>query len=56
MRKLDKVLAADSNERQARWRSAMLRVWDAGDVLVGVSKALTVTMFTAKDSTPVTSP
>jgi hypothetical protein len=56
MRKLEKVLAADVEDRRYRWRAAMLRVWDAGNVLVGVSKALNVTVFTARDSTPVARP
>jgi hypothetical protein len=56
MRKLEKVLAEDAEDRRCRWRTAMLRVWDAGNVLVGVSKALNVTLFTTRDSTPVASP
>jgi hypothetical protein len=56
MRKLDRVLAADAEDRRHRWRTAMLRVWDAGNVLVGVSKALNVTLFTSRDSTPIDSP
>src|ERR1700733_11923782 len=56
MRKLEKVLAEDAEDRRLRWRTAMLRVWDAGSVLVGVSKALNVTLFTTRDSTQVARP
>lgn len=56
MTKLDKVLAEDVADRSERWRSAMHRTWAAGDVMVGVTKSLTVSLFTIRDATKVTEP
>jgi hypothetical protein len=54
--KLDNVLSDDAADRLERWRSAMLKTWAAGDVMVGVTKALEVSLFTLKDSTQVAKP
>ena len=55
-RTLDAVLAADASDRRERRRSAMLRVRVAGDVLVGVTKGLDISLFTTRDSTTVHDP
>ena len=58
--KVDRLAALDQAlaeaERRYRWRSAMLISWAAGDVLVGVTKGLDISLFTVRDSTKVTGP
>ena len=56
MRKVDMVIAADAGDRRDRWRSAMLKVWPVGDILVGVSTSLDVSVLTVQDSTTVPDP
>ena len=56
MRKADMVIAASAGDRPNRWRSAMLKVWPVGDILVGVSTSLDVSVLTAQDSTTVPDP
>jgi hypothetical protein len=53
---LDRLLAQASDDRRDRWRSAMLCTWTAGEVLVGVTKDLSISLFTARDSTDVADP
>jgi hypothetical protein len=56
VRKVDMVSSASTAERRNRWRSAMLKVWPAGDVLVGVSRSLDVSVLTVRDATAVPDP
>jgi hypothetical protein len=56
VRKVDMVIAASSDDRRNRWRSAMLKVWPVGDILVGVSTSLDVSVLTVQDSTTVPDP
>jgi len=56
MRKLNQVLSQYASDRRSRWRSAMLRTWAAGDVTVGVTKALDVSLLTFRDSTRIPDP
>ncbi len=56
MPKVDLVIAASSEDRPNRWRSAMLKVWPVGDILVGVSTSLDVSVLTVCDSTVVPDP
>ncbi len=54
--KVRQLLALAEHDRYYRWRSAMLQTWEAGDVLVGVSKGLEISLFTTKDCTDVPDP
>jgi hypothetical protein len=53
---LDQLLAQAEDDRRYRWRSAMVETWTAGDVLVGVTRDLNISVFTARDSTEVADP
>jgi hypothetical protein len=56
MRKLDQVQQLGESDRRDRWRSAMLRTWPVGDVVVGVTKGLDLSLLTMRDSTTVPDP